>query len=111
MRKPSTPNPQHCFSKFSWMREHFSRSSENPPLRMRISNGLANGIMSAIGAVAAYVPTQWFGLREGFWGAITAVAVVQTEFGAVQTTARDQFAGAAIGGGVALVTILATGQV
>jgi hypothetical protein len=33
--------------------------------------------------------------REGFWAEIPAIAVVQTEFEAIRTTARDQFIGAA----------------
>jgi uncharacterized membrane protein YccC len=63
--------------------------------------------MSATAALIAYVPTKELGVREGFWSAITAIAVVQTEFAAVRTTARDQFTGAAIGGviGVAIALI------
>jgi uncharacterized membrane protein YgaE (UPF0421/DUF939 family) len=44
-----------------------------------------------------------------FWSAITAIAVVQTEFRATQTTARDQFIGAAIGGITASCAFLAFG--
>jgi len=66
--------------------------------------------MSTVAALAAYLPTQALGLREGFWAAITAIAVVQTEFGATRTTARDQFVGAAIGGVIGVAVVLATGQ-
>ena len=44
------------------------------------------------------------------WGAITAIAVVQTEYKAARTTARDQFVGAAIGGGIGVAVVAATGQ-
>lgn len=66
--------------------------------------------MSMTAALLAYLPTQALGLREGFWAAITAIAVVQTDPGAAQTTARDQFLGAAIGGLIGVAVILMTGQ-
>jgi uncharacterized membrane protein YccC len=66
-------------------------------------------MISALAALAAYLPTRALGLQEGFWSAMTAIAVVQTEFHATQSTARDQFFGAAIGGIVALCALLAFG--
>jgi len=93
-----------------WLRGQVVRLSKRLPLRRRLSRGLAHGLMSAFAAVAAYVPTQVFGLREGFWAAITAVAVAQTEFGATRSTARDQFTGAAIGGLVGLSASLGLGS-
>lgn len=92
-----------------WLRGQVVRLSKRLPLRRRLSRGLAHGLMSAVAAVAAYVPTQFLGLREGFWAAITAVAVAQTEFGATRSTARDQFTGAAIGGIVGLSASLGLG--
>lgn len=79
----------------------------------RLAAGLAQGSISATAAVLAWLPTQAIGLREGFWAAITAVAVAQTEFSAATSTARDQFAGAAIGGAVAagVSLFVATGAV
>ncbi len=68
-----------------------------PPLR-RMAGGAHHGLISACAALCAYLPTQALGLQESFWSAITAVSVVQTEFQATETTARDQFIGAAIGG-------------
>ena len=64
--------------------------------------------MSAAAALIAYLPARALGLQQSFWGAITAIAVVQTEFGATRTSARDQFTGAAIGGliGVAIVSLI-----
>jgi uncharacterized membrane protein YccC len=66
--------------------------------------------MSAAAAVIAFVPTRALGFNEGFWAAITAVAVVQTEFAAVRSTARDQFAGAAVGGIIGVAVALTLGQ-
>jgi uncharacterized membrane protein YccC len=75
----------------------------------RMAGGAHHGIISACAAVIAYLPTQTLGLKEGFWSAITAIAVVQTEFRATQTTARDQFIGAAVGGITALCAFVAFG--
>ena len=80
------------------------------PLMRRLAGGAHLGVVSAIAALLAYVPTHLLGLRQGFWSAITAIAVVQTEFRATQSTAREQFLGAAVGGVVALVVFLALGQ-
>jgi uncharacterized membrane protein YgaE (UPF0421/DUF939 family) len=66
-------------------------------------------MISACAALIAYLPTRTLGLKEGFWSAITAIAVVQTEFRATQTTARDQFIGAAIGGVTALCAFVVFG--
>lgn len=72
----------------------------------RLRDGFATGVITTIAALAAYLPTQAFGLREGFWAAITAIFVAQSEFGASRTTARDQFAGAAIGSLISVLAIM-----
>ncbi|HTC51484.1 MAG TPA: FUSC family protein [Steroidobacteraceae bacterium] len=79
------------------------------PLLHRMAGGMHHGLISACAAVIAYLPTQPLGLKEGYWSAMTAIAVVQTEFRATETTARDQFIGAAIGGITALCAYLAFG--
>ena len=93
-------------SRIRWLRDQVTRLRKRLPLRRRFSGGLAHGVMSAVAAITAYLPTQVLGLREGFWAAITAVAVAQTEFGATRSTARDQFTGAAIGGLIGLSAYL-----
>ncbi|HEX4024138.1 MAG TPA: FUSC family protein [Steroidobacteraceae bacterium] len=80
------------------------------PLLHRLAGGAHHGAISACAALAAYLPTQALGLKEGFWSAITAISVVQTEFQATETTARDQFIGAAIGGVIGVCASLALGQ-
>lgn len=72
----------------------------------RLVAGLHHGLISAAAALIAYLPTRSLGLHEGYWSAITALSVVQTEFQATETTARDQLIGAAIGGGCAVLTAL-----
>jgi len=80
------------------------------PLLRRVAGGAHHGAISACAALAAYLPTRALGLQEGFWSAITAISVVQTEFQATESTARDQCIGAAIGGAVSVCASLAFGQ-
>jgi uncharacterized membrane protein YgaE (UPF0421/DUF939 family) len=80
------------------------------PLLHRMAGGAHYGMISACAAVIAYLPTRPLGLKEGFWSAMTAIAVVQTEFRATETTARDQFIGAAIGGITGLCAFVAFGS-
>jgi uncharacterized membrane protein YccC len=79
------------------------------PARGRLTGGLTQGLMSTTAALIAYLPTRSLGLQEGFWGSITAIAVVQAELGATQTSARDQFAGATIGGLISAVILSVAG--
>ena len=76
----------------------------------RLAGGISQGMTSASAALLAYLPAKALGLQEGFWGAITAIAVVQTEFGATRSSGRDQFAGAAVGGLVGAMLVSWTGQ-
>lgn len=66
------------------------------PLLGRVAAGAHHGIISACAALVAYLPVHTLGLSEGFWSAMAAIAVVQSEFRAVKSTARDQFVGAAV---------------
>jgi uncharacterized membrane protein YgaE (UPF0421/DUF939 family) len=80
------------------------------PMRRRLTGGLAQGLMSTAAALIAYLPTKPLGLQEGFWGSITAIAVVQAELAATQTSARDQFAGALIGGLISALILSIAGH-
>ncbi len=81
---------------------------ELPPLR-RLAAGTHHGAVSVCAALCAYLPARALGLQESFWCAITAISVVQTEFQATETTARDQFIGAAIGGSIGVCAAFAPG--
>jgi uncharacterized membrane protein YccC len=96
--------------RIGWLRQQLARLRKRLPLRRRLVGGTAHGLMSASAALIAYVPTQALNLREGFWSAITAIAVVQTEFRATRTMARDQFLGAATGGLIGLAVLSGVGQ-
>jgi uncharacterized membrane protein YgaE (UPF0421/DUF939 family) len=87
-----------------------ARLSVRLPTRARIVGGFAQGLMSASAALLAYLPTKPLGLQEGFWSSITAIAVVQSELATTRNSARDQFAGAAIGGVIAAAIVSLAGQ-
>jgi uncharacterized membrane protein YccC len=89
--------------------DQLARLQKRLPFGRRLTRGSGHGVMSAIAAIIAYLPTQALGLNEGFWAAITALAVAQTEFGAARSVARDQFVGAALGGVIGLCIYLAAG--
>lgn len=80
------------------------------PLLRRLAAGAHHGAISACAALLAFIPAHAIGLQESFWSAITAISVAQTEFRATQTTARDQFIGAAVGGLTGLCTFFVLGQ-
>jgi uncharacterized membrane protein YccC len=83
--------------------------SATQPARQRLVGGAAQGLMSAAAAILAYLPTKPLGLQEGFWGSITAIAVVQGQLSATQASARDQVAGAAIGSIVGAAVVVLAG--
>lgn len=91
------------------LRSRLLALSKALPFWNRCAGGVHHGLISACAAIAAYVPTQMLGLKEGFWASITAVAVVQTEFQATESTARDQFLGAIIGGLVGIAASFVPG--
>jgi uncharacterized membrane protein YgaE (UPF0421/DUF939 family) len=86
------------------------QASERLPLHERLLGGAAQGVMSVVAALIAYLPTKPLGLQEGFWGSITAIAVVQSETAASQSSGRDQFAGAAIGGAISAIIVTVAGE-
>lgn len=64
------------------------------------------GFMHALRAVAAASVGYWsalaLGLHQGFWAAIVAISVSQTNYAEAEHSSRDQFVGAMIGGFVGL---------
>jgi uncharacterized membrane protein YccC len=80
-----------------------------PALRRTVAGG-HHGILSACAALLAYLPAHALGLGQSFWSAIAAISVVQTEFRATESTARDQFLGAAVGGITGVGASLAHGR-
>ena len=64
------------------------------------------GLRTAIAAGLAFWLTQLFHLPQGYWAAISAIVVMQSEVGATVTASRDRFAGTAIGSTIGWLTAL-----
>jgi uncharacterized membrane protein YccC len=75
-----------------------SQATWRTGLRQRTITGAWQGVRTGFVAALCYWLTQKFGLREGYWAAISAIVVMQSEFGATVTAARDRLIGTAIGG-------------
>lgn len=71
---------------------------EKLPLRPRLVMGARQALITAAAAWIAYASTSVFGLREGFWAAISAIVVMQSDLTETENSARDRFIGTAIGG-------------
>ncbi|HUD47099.1 MAG TPA: FUSC family protein [Candidatus Baltobacteraceae bacterium] len=80
-----------------------------PPLQ----NSLVFPAKTTIAAVVALVVAQLVGLPEAYWAPITAVVVVQSDFGTSLTTGWQRLAGTALGAfvGALLATYLGQGVI
>lgn len=67
---------------------------------------LQQGIRTALAAVLAYWITDSLHLPGGYWAAISAIVVMQSEVGATVMASRDRLAGTAMGAVVGLLTSL-----
>ncbi|MHB1022743.1 MAG: FUSC family protein [Acidobacteriaceae bacterium] len=62
------------------------------------------GLKTALAAGFCYWTTRRLGLAEGYWAAISAIVVMQSEVGATITASRDRLVGTTIGAIVAWAT-------
>lgn len=58
---------------------------------------LVQGIKTGLAAGLCYWLSLRFGLHEGYWAAISAIIVLQSNVGSTVTASRDRFLGTAIG--------------
>src|SRR5271165_5446398 len=58
---------------------------------------LVQGIKTGLAAGLCYWLSVHFGLHEGYWAAISAIIVLQSNVGSTVTASRDRFIGTAIG--------------
>jgi uncharacterized membrane protein YccC len=58
---------------------------------------LIHAAKTALAAALCWWLAQRFGLQDGYWGSITAVIVLQSNFGATYTASRARFLGTLIG--------------
>ena len=71
-------------------------SSPIPALRPTRSS-LYRGVRTAIAAWLAYALTESLHMPSGYWAAISAIVVMQSEVGATLVASRDRLAGTALG--------------
>ena len=69
-------------------------------LYSRVLLGGGQAVLSVIAAFIAYWPARGFGLQDGFWASITAIAVTQGKFHDTANLGRRQCIGAIVGGAV-----------
>lgn len=67
---------------------------------------LQQGLRTAVAASLAFWLAELLGLRGGYWAAISAIVVMQSEVGATVTASRDRFAGTIMGAVVGWLTAL-----
>jgi uncharacterized membrane protein YgaE (UPF0421/DUF939 family) len=68
------------------------------PPRDRLLAGLAHALRAVLAASLGYYAAIELGLEQGFWAAITAISVSQSNYAEVRSSSKDQFIGAMIGG-------------
>jgi uncharacterized membrane protein YgaE (UPF0421/DUF939 family) len=76
------------------------------PVAERDHLSLQQGIRTALAATLAYWITGLLHLPGGYWAAISAIVVMQSEVGATIMASRDRLAGTAMGAVVGLLTSL-----
>lgn len=72
------------------------------PGHARLAAGGAHALRAVAAASLGYWAALALGLHQGFWAAIVAISVSQTNYTEVEHSSRDQFVGAMIGGLVGL---------
>lgn len=63
----------------------------------RLTTGLRLAAMTAAAAWISYASTSLIGLHEGFWAAISAIVVMQSDLTGTEKSAYERFIGTAIG--------------
>src|SRR5579863_4730552 len=70
---------------------------------------LIHAAKTALAAALCWWIASRFGLPDGYWGAISAIIVLQSNFGATITASRDRVLGTAIGAALGFAFSLAGG--
>ncbi len=80
--------------------------AQPPPASPRDRLSFHQGLRTALAAALAYWLTELFRLPGGYWAAISAIVVMQSEVGATLIASRDRIAGTAIGSFIGWLTAL-----
>jgi uncharacterized membrane protein YccC len=65
--------------------------------RAQITAALRQALMTAAAAWFSFETTTWVGSRDGFWAAVSAIVVMQSDLIGTRNSARDRLVGTAIG--------------
>ena len=89
---------------------HKTRSQQQLAIKLRVEQSADQGWLSwerrrllihaaktALAAALCWWLALRFGLHDGYWGAISAIIVLQSNFGATITASRDRILGTVIG--------------
>jgi uncharacterized membrane protein YgaE (UPF0421/DUF939 family) len=75
-------------------------SNLNPatPTGTRLAAGARQALLTAAAAWMSYETSSLIGLREGYWAAISAIVIMQSDLTETKNSGRDRFIGTIIGG-------------
>ena len=97
MNKTTEPLVEH-HRRLDLLTDELARLRQALPPRDRLIVGLVHALRAVLAASISYFIALELGLGQGFWAAITAIAVSQSSYAEVRSSSRDQFVGAMIGG-------------
>ncbi|WP_158756389.1 FUSC family protein [Dyella sp. S184] len=97
MSEPRRPLVEH-HRRLDLLTDELARLRQALPPRDRLIVGLVHALRAVLAASISYFIALELGLGQGFWAAITAIAVSQSSYAEVRSSSRDQFVGAMIGG-------------
>jgi uncharacterized membrane protein YccC len=97
VNKTTEPLVEH-HRRLSLLTDEVLRLRQALPARARLLVGLTHALRAVMAASLGYFTAIELGLGQGFWAAITAISVSQTNYVDVRNSSRDQFIGAIIGG-------------
>ncbi len=79
---------------------HVSENDKQKLLNWERRRLMIHAAKTALAAALCWWLAMRFGLLDGYWGAISAIIVLQSNFGATITASRDRILGTVIGAGV-----------
>lgn len=107
MRHPIEKETRHGTMRLTRLK---TQSQQDLALKLRLDSPAGNGLLTwerkrllihaaktALAAALCWVIALRFGVHDGYWGAISAIIVLQSNFGATITASRDRILGTLIG--------------
>src|ERR1700739_1941752 len=76
---------------------HMDEAEKKALLRWEHRHILIHAVKTAVAATFCWWLGSRYGMREGYWGAISAIIVLQSNFGSTISASRDRMLGTLIG--------------